>query len=87
MTDGRRAAALRNYALAAFVVLIGATQLITWWAARSVERDFDARARQHLQRDVLHVERRVSDIESDLDTSADRLSRQLQRRTASDRLV
>src|SRR6266545_3573386 len=72
-------------ALAVFIILIAATQLTTWWLVRSLSRDFDARAQRHLKVDVQRVRDRVKSIESELDSSADRLQSRLQKQNADDR--
>src|SRR6185503_10362999 len=60
-----------------FLILIAATQLVTWWVARSMSRDFDARAQRHLSGDVQHVRDRIANIERHLNATAARLESRL----------
>ncbi|HEX9161593.1 MAG TPA: ATP-binding protein [Thermoanaerobaculia bacterium] len=66
-----------TYILVAFLVLIAAVQLATWWAVKSLQRDFDARAATHLAQDLQSIRARISKYESNLDGSADRLRARL----------
>src|SRR6476619_5898734 len=74
MRIGRRPAV---WFAAAFLILIAATQLTTWWVVRSLSRDFDTRADHHLSGDVQHVRDRVANIERHLDATAARLQTRL----------
>ncbi|MGZ5494237.1 MAG: hypothetical protein ACXW3E_12630, partial [Thermoanaerobaculia bacterium] len=77
MSHDRRTTTVLISALAAFVLLVAATQLITWWVVRSLERDFEGSAKQHIARDVRHLRARVTTIERSLDNSAERLRARL----------
>ncbi len=73
--------------LALFIILIAATQLASWWIAHSLSKDFDTRARRHVESDVAHVRSRIAVIESQLDASAERLRAHVAGQTNGDRLA
>ncbi|HSP15982.1 MAG TPA: ATP-binding protein [Thermoanaerobaculia bacterium] len=83
VTHDRRPATL----LALFVVLIAATQLATWWIVHSLSTDFDARAQQHVVSDVRNVRGRIRELESQLDSSADRLRARVAAQPGAERLA
>jgi signal transduction histidine kinase/HAMP domain-containing protein len=73
--------------LAVFIVLIAATQLATWWIVRSLSDDFEAKAKHHVESDVSRVRSRITDLESQLDSSAERLRSRVAAQTNGDRLA
>jgi len=77
VSHDRRTTTVLISALGVFVLLVAATQLITWWVVRSLERDFEGSAKQHIAGDVRHLRDRVTTIERSLDNSAERLRARL----------
>jgi nitrogen fixation/metabolism regulation signal transduction histidine kinase len=60
-----------------FAALVVATQVVTWWLTRSLERDFAARAKEHLDADVNRVRRNIVAAGAQLDASVNRVESHL----------
>ena len=64
--------------LFAFLILLAITQATTWWVVRSLERDFNSRLNQHLERDLARVRAQITSIESRLDRGTARIAARIQ---------
>ena len=73
---GARASALVVF-LAAFVVLIVATQAAVFWRTQSLSDNFDAHLKAHLQEDVSRFRHEFTSLTAELDASASRIESRL----------
>ena len=76
---GREPAVRRRHVLVAatFLLLVAAVDLGSLWRLRTVERDFDARAKEHLAQDVARIRERIGALETELDATALRIQRRI----------
>jgi signal transduction histidine kinase len=65
--------------LLVFVVLIAATQLTSWWTAKSLRDNFQRRLDHHLNDDVVRVRQEVRATEANLERMAQRLAARVKR--------
>ncbi|MBK5259387.1 MAG: HAMP domain-containing protein [Thermoanaerobaculia bacterium] len=72
--DRTHASTVSARALLVFLILILATQAITWWLVRSLTHDFPTRSAQHLADDVGRVRARMAETRARLDASAARIA-------------
>jgi signal transduction histidine kinase/HAMP domain-containing protein len=65
---------LRSRIAAVFLILAAAVDAASLWRVRDVERNFPARAAEHLAGDVARVRREIAALEAELDASAGRIA-------------
>ncbi|HEX8407444.1 MAG TPA: ATP-binding protein [Thermoanaerobaculia bacterium] len=70
---------------AAFLILVAAVDLASVWRVHNVERNFKARAAEHLEHDLIRVRARMAALENELEASAARIAVQIAKIPATDR--
>src|SRR5688500_8323614 len=81
-----RAEARATVRIAAIVlIVVAAIDLGSLYRVRNVERDFKARATEHLQHDVADLRTDIRELEQELDASAARIATRIAKIPANDR--